>query len=91
MKVFGVEKLYRFMKKHAEARSRVESWLAIAKDAEWHTPADVKEWDASASILEDNRVIFDLSRQYRIEVRIAYKNQVIVILNVGTHDEYNRW
>ncbi len=91
MKVFGVEKLYRFMKKHAEVRSRVESWLAFAKDAEWRTPADVKGWDASASLLKDNHVIFDLSRQYRIEVRIAYKNQAVFILNVGPHDQYNRW
>jgi mRNA-degrading endonuclease HigB of HigAB toxin-antitoxin module len=47
---------------------------------------------ANASILSDNRVIFNLKgKKYRMEVKISYQNQIVLIKRAGTHAEYSRW
>ena len=51
--VVGAGKLKRFGKKHAEVESSIRAWLFEAKEADWRTPADIKERYSSASILKD--------------------------------------
>ena len=92
MKVLGITKLEEFADKHADVRGQLSSWLGEAKNAEWHTPADIKARYASASFLADNRVIFNLKdTKYRLEVLVGYKNQTILINRIGTHAEYSKW
>jgi len=53
--------------------------------------ADIKERYRSASFLADNTVIFNVKgNSFRLEVRIAYKTQVLSVTWVGTHAEYDR-
>jgi mRNA interferase HigB len=77
---------------HAEVASVVDAWLAEAKAATWRTPADVKARYASASILANNRVVFNLKgNKYRLDTKIAYQTGVVVVKRIGTHAEYTRW
>jgi len=78
--------------KHPDACSHIDSWFAEAKEAQWQTPQDVKRRYQKASILKENYVIFDLrGNRYRLKVRIDYKNGIILIINIGTHQEYMKW
>ncbi len=53
-------------------------------------PAHLKEKYASASIVGDNRVIFNIKgNHYRIVVKINYQYSVVYIRFVGTHAEYD--
>lgn len=92
MKVVGIGKLEDFRQRHADARSQVDAWLHEAAAAQWRTPHDIKARYVQASFLADNRVVFNIKgNRYRLDVKISYENQVVVIVRIGTHAEYDSW
>jgi len=92
MKLVGKHLLDGFKKKHHDVCSQIDSWFIEAAVANWQSPRDIKQRYVSASILPDNHVIFNLKgNKYRLKVQINYKNQLILIKNIGKHDEYMRW
>lgn len=91
MQVHGVYKLHEFCGKHPPARSWVRSWLADARGATWKTPQELKDRYPRASILPKNMAIFDVKgNDYRMLVQVAYKNGIVVVRWIGTHDAYDR-
>ncbi len=92
MKVVGRESLEKFARKHADVRGQIDAWVCEAEEADWQTPDDIKKRYASVSFLANNRVIFNLKgNKYRLDIRISFKNQVILIMRIGTHEEYSTW
>ncbi|MEK9158095.1 MAG: type II toxin-antitoxin system HigB family toxin [Patescibacteria group bacterium] len=92
MKVLHKTKLHHFKQAHPDACSRIDSWLAETEEATWRTPRDIKDRYASASFLKDNHVIFNIKgNKYRIKIRVDYPNGIVLIIAVGTHQEYMRW
>jgi mRNA interferase HigB len=80
------------MAKHSRCRSSLKAWLAEARAAGWTSPTDVKARYPSASILPENRVVFDIAgNRFRLLCRIAYQSALVVIQRIGTHDEYDKW
>ena len=58
--------------------------------AEWSTPADVKQMYGDASILKNNRVVFNIGgNKFRLVVRINYPYRIVYVRFVGTHQEYD--
>ena len=50
-----------------DCKGQLESWYYEAKNADWISPADVKEKYRSASILKNNRIVFNIAgNKYRI-------------------------
>ena len=91
MKLVGREILEAFTAKHADARGWIASWVAEVESAHWSTPHNVKARYASASLLAGNGVIFDVKgNTYRLEVRIAYRTSVVMVIWAGTHAEYSK-
>jgi mRNA interferase HigB len=77
--------------KYQDARGPLEAWYYEAKHAEWASPADVKDQYGSASILKDNRVVFNIAgNKYRLVVRINYDSKTVFVRFVGTHREYDK-
>ena len=75
---------------HQDARGALEAWYYEAKHAQWASPADVKALYNSASILKDNRVVFNIAgNKYRLIVRINYDSKTVFIRFIGTHREYD--
>ena len=73
------------------ARSQYDAWLAIATQAQWRTPEDVKLSHPKASILKGGRVVFNIKgNDYRLVVVIKYQAGVLAIRFFGSHDEYDR-
>jgi mRNA interferase HigB len=92
MKLLGKSKLRDFMEKHAEARSQLESWEAEVEVTEWKTPLDLKSRYPKASVVGSQQVIFDIcGNKYRLWVTVAYQTGIVLIKEVGTHNEYDRW
>lgn len=92
MKVLGREVLENFARKHSDVRSQIDAWIEEAEDAEWQTPNDVKKRYVSVSFLANNRIIFNLKgNKYRLDVKISFKNQIILVVRIGTHAEYSSW
>lgn len=91
MRVLGRDKLAAFIKKHANSKNALESWLAEASAATWETPAQVRDYYPKASILPRNRVVFRLKgNHYRLVVTARYQQGILKIDWVGTHAEYDK-
>jgi len=61
--------------------------ISVAVDIQ---PADIKERFASASILKNRRVVFNIKgNQYRLIVAVAYKIGVVYVKFIGSHKEYD--
>ena len=76
---------------HEDAKGALEAWCYEAKHAQWASPADIKALYRSASILKDNRVVFNIAgNKYRLIVRINYDSKTVFVRFIGTHREYDR-
>jgi mRNA interferase HigB len=92
MDIVGKRKLAEFSEKHADARKQIESWVALVEAAEWTSPMDVKEHFSSADFLGDGGCVFNIKgNTYRLYVKIAYKTKKVLVKEVGTHAEYDKW
>jgi mRNA interferase HigB len=90
MRIAGRERLELFCRKHAEARAWIERWLVDVERAVWRKPHDLRSQYASASLLADNVVIFNVKgNAYRLEAAVAYQTGTVVVRWVGTHREYD--
>jgi mRNA interferase HigB len=60
------------------------------KSARWKTPNDVKRQFRSASIIGDNRVVFNMAgNKYRLIVKIHYNTGIMYLRFIGTHKQYD--
>ncbi len=92
MKVIGIRILERFCSRHADVRSPVNAWRCEAEEANWQTSQDIKERYSTASFLSSNQVVFNLKgNDYRLLVKVYYKQQIVLIKGIWTHSEYDKW
>lgn len=71
-------------------KEKLDAWYAEVAKAEWNTPAELKQQYASASIVSDERVVFNIKgNDYRLVVSINYHVKVLLIKWLGTHKEYD--
>ena len=68
----------------------LQAWYAEASAAAWKTPAAIKSAYGSASILADNRVVFNIcGNKYRLVVKVHYNTGFMFVRFIGTHAEYD--
>lgn len=92
MRVLKVNLIEQYMAKHSGCRASLRAWLTEARAANWKTPADVKARYPKASILSENRVVFDIAGgAFRLLCQVAYQSAVVVVKKIGTHREYDKW
>jgi mRNA interferase HigB len=66
------------------------AWCDEVKKAQWKNPADIKFQYASASILKNRRLVFNLKgNEYRLIVAVAYNAGFVYVKFIGTHKEYD--
>ncbi|WP_247234078.1 type II toxin-antitoxin system HigB family toxin [Telluribacter sp. SYSU D00476] len=91
MRVIAKRTLRDFWEKHADSEQQLKAWYNEAEQADWKSPNDIKKEYPSASILEDNRMVFNIKgNNYRLIVKINYKYGIVWIRFVGTHAEYDK-
>jgi len=91
MRLVGKKQLDNFGRRHANVRRPLDAWMLEVEESEWRSPADIKARFPSASFLSDNRVIFNISgNNYRLEVKVSYDLEVVLIGWIGTHAEYSK-
>ncbi len=90
MRVIAVPPLRNFWTRHADAEGPLRAWLAEAQKAEWETPHDVKTNYGNASILGNNRIVFNIKgNDYRLIVAVSYRARIVLVKFIGTHAEYD--
>ena len=79
-----------FWKQHPRAKGPLEAWHQEVALADWASPSSVKAQFRSASMLQDNRVAFNIAgNHYRLVVKINYSYRILYIRFVGTHADYD--
>lgn len=80
-----------FWEKHADAEQYLKTWYDTVKSSNWQSPSDVKRTYITASILKNNRVVFNIKgNSYRLIAKINYSSQMLFIRFIGTHADYDK-
>ena len=91
MRVISKKILRDFWEGHSNSEQQLKSWFQETSKAQWQNPNEIKLEYPSASILNDNRVVFNIKgNNYRLVVKINYDYQMVWIRFVGTHAEYDK-
>ena len=91
MRVIAKKTIKNFWINYSDCEQQLKTWYQEATDSSWKSPADIKRLYPSASILADNRVVFNIKgNTYRIVVRINYDYSIIWIRFIGTHAQYDK-
>lgn len=90
MRLISVKTLKSFWEKHPDAESPLRAGYTEAKRARWRSPQEIKTAYRTASILSNNRVVFNVKgNTYRLVVAVKYEFQIVYIRFVGTHAAYD--
>ena len=75
---------------YADAKGPLEAWYFEVIRASWATPQELKAQFGSASILKNNRVVFNIAgNKYRLVVAIDYRRQACFVKFIGAHKQYD--
>ncbi len=90
MRIIAKRTLRNFWKRYPKSKGSLEAWHQEVTHADWASPSAVKAHFRSASVLQRNRVVFNVAgNQYRLIVKINYLYRVVYIRFIGTHPEYD--
>jgi len=97
MRVLARKTLTRFAeslaghKDQKAVRSALQAWFREAERALWRSSADLKESYATASVLDAERVVFNVKgNDYRLVTAIDYQRKTVFIKWVGSHADYDK-
>jgi len=91
MRILSRSTLRKFWETHPDVEEALKTWYHEASHANWQSPVDVKAADGSASIIANNRAVFNIKgNTYRLIVAIRYDIGIIFIRFIGTHAEYDK-
>ena len=73
MRVISRKWLHELARRHPDAKPGLDAWFHEAEGADWANPAQVKQQYATASILKNGRLVFNIGgNKYLLVVRINY-------------------
>jgi mRNA interferase HigB len=73
-----------------DSEQQLKVWYQEMKKVEWKHSNDVKKKYGSASIIGNNRIVFNIcGNKYRLVVKVNYETQWMFIRFIGTHKEYD--
>jgi mRNA interferase HigB len=75
---------------HSDAEQPLKAWFAEAEKADWATMSDIKARYAHASVVDAERVVFNIGgNKYRLVAKIWFPGRTVWVKFVGTHAAYN--
>ncbi|MCX8472273.1 MAG: type II toxin-antitoxin system HigB family toxin [Sediminibacterium sp.] len=90
-RIFSKSTLREFWEIHADTEQYLKTWYETVKNANWKTSTDVKQTYVNASILKNNRIVFNIKgNSYRLIAKFNFEKQWLFIRFIGTHNEYDK-
>ena len=72
-------------------KSALAAWFDEVSKAKWAGAADVKRLYATASIVNAERIVFNIKgNDYRLVVSVDFEKGIVWIKWIGTHKAYDR-
>jgi len=91
LRVIAKKILREFWKKHNDCEQQLKAWFREVSKAEWANPNEIKAEYPSASIIGNDRIVFNIKgNSYRLIARINFDYQMIWIRFIGTYTEYDK-
>ncbi len=90
MKLNGRDKMAKFGQERSDAKGALKSWAAVIEETAWKNPAEMKQTYRTADLVGSCTVFNIRGGNYRLIARISYKTQIVEVLHVLTHTEYDR-
>ncbi len=77
--------------KYSDSKSALEAWHKEVLKLDWNNPNQVKGMYRSASIIGNEKVVFNIAgNKYRLIVTINYYAKIVFIKFIGTHKQYDK-
>ena len=91
MRVIAVRTLRNYARRKKEAEQPLILWYNEACKASWKNNNELKWQFGHASIIDGKRIVFNIhGNKYRLIVDIEFHLQIIFIVWVGTHAQYDK-
>ena len=90
MRIIKKQRLIDFWERYPDTEQPLKAWYKETTKARWKNPQRIKGQYATASILQNGRVVFNvLGNNYRLVVSIRYDLGIVYIRFIGTHKQYD--
>jgi mRNA interferase HigB len=97
MRIIARRTLRRFVESLSTSKDRsavkaaLDAWFDEASKAAWKNTADVKRRYVTASIVNAERIVFNIKgNDYRLVVAVDFDKAIIWIKWIGTHKAYDK-
>ena len=91
MRVIAVRTLSNYAKKKKEAGQPLFLWYNETRKAGWKNSNELKAQFRNASVISGKRIVFNIhGNKYRLIIDIEFHLQIIFIVWIGTHAEYDK-
>lgn len=78
-------------KDQTAVKAALDAWFAEVSKANWNNSADVKRLYATASIVNADRIVFNIKgNDHRLVVAVDFEKAIVWIKWIGTHRDYDR-
>ena len=76
---------------YSDARPSLSQWMKTIEQADWGTPHDLKAVYPNASLVGNDRVVFNIGgNKYRLVVLIIYRVRTVFGRFMGPHSAYDQ-
>ena len=90
MNIVGKEILQEFWQKNKDAENSLKTWVQIIEQAEFRHIFELKQTFRYADAVGKSCVAFNIrGNHYRLITKINYAAQVVLVLYVLTHNQYD--
>lgn len=91
MVIIKLQPLREFIAAYPDARPSLSQWIKIVEQADWGTPNELKAVYPNASLVGNDRVVFNISgNKYRLVVLIIYRVRTVFVRFIGPHSAYDQ-
>ncbi len=91
MVIVGRKHIDDFVERHPECRQELSELIRELEAARLASPPDLRAKYPSCKILDGRIAVFKVrGNRFRLSVQVAYNTQIVVIIAMETHAEYDR-
>jgi mRNA interferase HigB len=91
LRIIANKILREFWEIHPDCEQQLKSWFNETNKAVWKNSNDIKSEYPSASILINNRIVFNIKgNKYRLIVKINFEYEMVWVRFIGTHAQYDK-
>lgn len=90
MRVIARPALIEFWERYPDPKAPLEAWYHLVRKREFASPHEIKSLFATASVIGDGMVVFNIGgNKYRLVVHVRYDLGIVFVKRVLTHSEYD--